>query len=99
MAVDQKMNYGSMREMSRAFRQASQQLEQTMNDMAKISKMMQDGALVGDGGQAFADALDNKLKKRLEVLRAKMQEMDKDIRKNVEAMGQAVDTAEDRFEN
>lgn len=99
MSVDQRMNYASMREMSRAFREASKQLEQTMQDMKKVSKLMQDGALVGDGGQAFVSAIDGKLMKRLQALQAKMQEMDKDIRKNVEAMGQAVDTAEDRFEN
>ena len=99
MSVDQRMNYASMREMSRAFKQAAQQLEQTMSDMQKVSKMMEDGALVGDGGQAFKDALDNKLRKRLETLKAKMQEMNKDIAKAMEAMGQAVDTAENRFEN
>lgn len=99
MSVDQRMNYNSMRQMSRAFREAAKQLEQTMQDMKKVSKLMQDGALVGDGGQAFASAIDGKLMKRLQALQAKMQEMDKDIRKNVEAMGQAVDTAEDRFEN
>lgn len=99
MSVDQRMNYTSMRAMAKAFNQAAQQLEATMQEMAKAAKLMEEGALQGDGGQQFSDAINSKLRKRLEALRAKMLEMRQDIHKNIEAMGEAVDTAEDRFEN
>lgn len=95
--ADVRMNYGSMEQMQKAFHQAHEQLEQTIREMDKIVKLMEGGALVGDGGQAFTEAINNKLKKRLAVLQAKMQEMEGDIHGAVAKTRDGVTTARSRF--
>jgi uncharacterized protein YukE len=95
--VDVKMNYGSMDKMKTAFKQAHTQLNQSMEEMKKLSKMMADGALNGDGGTAFEDAINRKLMKRMKALHEKMQQMEKDIQLAVEAKKEGVTTAKGRF--
>jgi WXG100 family type VII secretion target len=96
---DVRMNYGSMEQMAKSFHQAHEQLEQTIHEMDKVVKMMEGGALVGDGGQAFTEAINNKLKKRLAVLKAKMQEMEGDIHGAVARTRDGVQTAKTRFQD
>lgn len=95
--ADVRMNYGSMEQMQKAFHQAHEQIEQTIREMDKIVKMMEGGALVGDGGQAFTEAINTKLKKRLAILQAKMQEMEGDIHGAVTKTRDGVSTARSRF--
>jgi uncharacterized protein YukE len=97
--VDVKMNYGSMEKMKTAFKQAGSQLDQTMGEMKKLAKMMQDGALQGDGGSAFADAVNRKLMKRMKALHEKMIQMQGDIQAAVDAKKEGVTTAKGRFSN
>jgi WXG100 family type VII secretion target len=93
------MNYGSMEQMAKAFHQAHEQIEQTMREMDKVVKMMEGGALVGDGGEAFQAALSTKLKKRLEVLKTKMHELEGDIHGAVARTRDGVQTAKTRFQD
>jgi uncharacterized protein YukE len=93
------MNHNSMNDMSKAFVEAEKAIDATMKEMGNISKALQGGALNGLGGDAFVDALDNKLKKRLEVLRAKMHELHGDITKAQQANREAEGKAKDRFTN
>jgi len=95
--VDVKMNYGSMEKMQSAFKQAHTQLNESMTEMKKLAKMMEDGALVGDGGTAFMDAINRKLMKRMKALHEKMMQMEKDIQGAVQATRDGVSTAQSRF--
>lgn len=92
------MNHSSMDAMSKAFGEAEKTLEATISEMGNIAKAMDDGALVGLGGQAFTDALNNKLKKRLDALKAKMNELNKDVKKAQQANREAEGTAKGRFQ-
>lgn len=95
--TDVKMNYNSMDKMAQAFKQAHQQIEESMREMKKIAKMMGDGALVGDGGTAFQDAINSKLLKRMQQLHKKMVELEGDINGAVVATRDGVKTAKSRF--
>jgi len=95
--VDQKMNYATMEKMEQAFKAAHQQLQESIGEMKKISKMMQDGALVGDGGTAYVEAINGPLLKRMTVLSDKMAELEGDMRGAVSATRDGVKTAKSRF--
>jgi WXG100 family type VII secretion target len=97
--ADVRMNYGSMEQMAKSFHQAHEQLEQTIGEMDKVVKMMEGGALVGDGGQAFMEALNHKLKKRLQVLKEKMRELEGDVHGAVARTRDGVQTAKTRFQD
>jgi len=96
---DVKMNYESMERMAKAFHNAHQQIGTSMREMENIAKSMEDGALVGDAGKAFVDAIRGKLIKRMKVIETKMQEMEKDIKAAVLATREGVQTAGARFNN
>lgn len=95
---DVKMNYDSMKKMEDAFSAAAKQLDESMRTMQKLAKMMEDGALVGDGGTAYRSAIEQKLLKRMKDLHAKMLELaTKDIPGAVVATRDGVSTAQSRF--
>jgi uncharacterized protein YukE len=94
---DVRMNYGSMEKMEKAFKQAGQQIEETSRQMEQLAKMMEDGALLGTGGDAFRDAIRGKLVKRMKVLSDKMKELEQDVRGAVQATRDGVSTAQSRF--
>lgn len=94
---DVRMDYGSMEQMQKAFAQAHQQMEQTIIEMEKIAKTMEDGTLLGLAGDAFRDAIRTKLNKRLKVIADKMKEMEGDIQGAVVATRDGVSTAQSRF--
>jgi molybdenum-dependent DNA-binding transcriptional regulator ModE len=91
------MNYDSMKRMEDSFAAAHQQLEESMRTMQKLVKMMQGGALVGDGGTALGNAVEQKLLKRMKSLDEKMVELVQDIRGAVQATRDGVSTAQSRF--
>jgi len=94
---DVRMNYSSMEAMQKSFHQAHNQIEDTMREMEKIAKTMEDGALVGMAGDTFREAIRTKLMKRLKVLADKMQELEHDIHGAVIATRDGVSTAQSRF--
>jgi uncharacterized protein YukE len=94
---DQHMSYPDVLDMAATFRAASQQLDETMMLMVGIAAQMEGGALIGEAGDEFGDALRNKLNKSLQRLQDKFNELDKDLRGAVEYMRDGVDTAESRF--
>jgi uncharacterized protein YukE len=91
------MNYGSMERMQKSFHQAHRQIEDSMREMDKIAQMMEGGALLGVGGDAFRDAIKSKLLRRMKTLAEKMQELEGDIRGAVQATRDGVSTAQSRF--
>jgi WXG100 family type VII secretion target len=96
---DVKMNYDSMDRMAKAFHNAHQQIGASMREMENIAKSMEGGALVGDAGKAFTDAIRTQLSKRMKVIDDKMQEMEKDVKAAIAATRDGVPTAGARFNN
>lgn len=95
--VDVKMKFNSMEEMRKEFTAAEKQLDESMREMKKVAKMMEDGALVGDGGTEMVQAINGKLLPRMTALHAKMGELAKDIDGAVRATRDGERTAQSRF--
>jgi uncharacterized protein YukE len=91
------MNYSSMENMEKAFHQAHQQVNDSISEMEKLAKTLEDGALLGTAGDAFKDAIRSKLIKRMKVIQDKMQELEQDVRGAVQATRDGVTTAQSRF--
>ncbi len=91
-----KMNYPKMRKMSRTFRQGGNTLEDTLKEMKAVADALENGALLGRGGQAFAHAINGPLARSINKLIAKFKELDKDINLAVKDMKEA-DTESQRL--
>ena len=94
---DVKMNYGSMEKMEKEFKAANKQIEESMQAMKKIGKMAEGGALNGLGGDAFQDAILQKLLPRMTKMAEKMAELSQDMKGAVSATRDGVKTAQSRF--
>ena len=81
-----KMDYAKMEAMSQTFKQGMQQLDSTIQQMRSISKTLENGALLGQGGTAFTEGINNKLCQAIERLKAKFEELANDILKAMEYM-------------
>jgi WXG100 family type VII secretion target len=94
---DVRMNYDSMETMAKEFDNAVKQLEETMNDMNKVAQTMEDGALLGMGGDAFCDAIRSQLLPNMKILTEKLGEMGGDVRAAVAYTRDGVETARKKF--
>jgi len=79
-----KMDYGLMEEMKQTFLQGVEQLEDTMQEMQSIANTLEDGALLGRGGDAFTESIRGKLSPAIARLTDKFTELAGDVEK---AMG------------
>ena len=94
---DVKMNYDSMENMEKAFNQANQQVTQSISEMEKIAKTLEDGALLGSAGDALKDAIRSKLITRMKVIADNLHTLEGDINGAVAATRDGVSTAQSRF--
>jgi uncharacterized protein YukE len=95
--TDERYDHAALTEMSKAFQQAAETLQQTMNSSKEISKMMESGALEGDAGDQFREIIGTALIKKLTNLHAKMLELKKDVDDAMSTNKQAVSDAKGRF--
>lgn len=84
MSKDIQMDYGLMEEMSKGFQAGIEQLQDTLQEMQSIANTLEDGALLGDGGEAFTAAIRNKLCPAITRLSEKFEELSGDV---IAAMG------------
>lgn len=84
-----KLDYDKAGNMARTFQQGGQQLEDTMQEMQKIANILEEGALLGQGGQAFVEAIRGKLSPSLSRLIDKFKELEGDVNKAIALMRQA----------
>jgi WXG100 family type VII secretion target len=80
MANKIKMVYPLMDEMSKNFQQGAQTLEHTISEMQAIANTLQEGALLGRGGQAFTESIRNDLCPALSRMVEKFNELNQDIK-------------------
>ncbi|HMK09631.1 MAG TPA: WXG100 family type VII secretion target [Anaerolineales bacterium] len=73
------MNYQTMREMTKGFKSAQQQLQDTLTAVQKLAKEMEGGALQGQAGQTFQGAITGQLTKQMKKLADKMGELANDV--------------------
>ncbi|NUM45024.1 MAG: WXG100 family type VII secretion target [Anaerolineales bacterium] len=74
-----KMDYNLMEEMNEVFRRGAEQLETTQREVQNIAKALEDGALLGRGGEAFQDALTQKMCPSITRLKDKFEELAMDV--------------------
>jgi len=92
-----KMDYGLMEDMNRTFLQGVEQLQDTMQAMQHIATEMEDGALLGQGGAAFTEALRDKLSPAISRLIEKFEELAADVNAAMEDMRSADETSQRMF--
>lgn len=83
-----KLEYPKAEEMQKTFKASAKQLDATIKEMKAIADKLQEGALLGQGGNAYVEALTSKMIPSLTRLKAKYEELDKDVGKAVNAMKQ-----------
>ena len=80
MATDEiRVVYELMEEMSQTFDAGVEQLQDTMQEMQSVASTLEDGALLGDGGDAFKDAIRGKLCPAIGRLTDKFSELKEDV--------------------
>jgi uncharacterized protein YukE len=84
-----KLDYGLAENMKRTFEQGKATLEQTNRDMAAVAQMLEQGALLGEGGEAFVAAVRGPLTKAIGDLSKKFDELARDVQKAVDYMREA----------
>jgi WXG100 family type VII secretion target len=97
MTDEIKMDYGLMQDMARTFSQGVEQLQDTIQAMMSVANEIEDGALLGKGGQAFTDAIQSKLCPAISRLTDKFQELNGDVMSAMQDMQEADDTSEGMF--
>jgi len=77
--VDVRIDYDMMVDMAQAFRQASQQLEDTLREMQNIATTLENGALLGRAGDSLTEGIRGRLCPAIDRLREKNDELTRDI--------------------
>lgn len=94
-----KMDYSDMEEMSRTFQQGSAQLKETLKEMRALAEILEGGALLGQGGTAFTNAIQTKLVPAIDRLDEKFEELRGDIVDAVNYMKDADRTAKNYYQS
>lgn len=97
MTDEIKLVYQTAEDMIRIFEQGVEQLENTMQEMQGIANTLEEGALLGRGGEAFTDAIRSKLCPAISRLNDKFQELAGDVQKAIDYMQQADRTSAGKF--
>ncbi len=92
-----KMDYPLMQQMSQTFQQGGEQLQDTMQEMQNVANMLEEGALLGQGGTAFTEAVRNALCPAIARLTEKFRELDNDIQVAMQRMQEADQASAGKF--
>lgn len=84
-----KLDYEKAEEMVKTFDAGKQQLEATLQEMKNIANTLESGALLGDGGQEFREAINGPLCTAISRLSQKFEELSNDVKAAVQDMKQA----------
>jgi WXG100 family type VII secretion target len=97
MTDEIKLVYATAEDMIHTFQQGVEQLQDTHQQMQAVASMMEEGALLGRGGEAFADAIRSKLCPAIMRLDDKFKELAADVQKAIDYMQQADKTSAGKF--
>ena len=93
MSDEIKMNYAMMDEMASAFTKGAGELDSMITEVNQIASILEDGALIGDAGDAFSRACREALGKSVANLKREFQDLERDIRNAVDEMQKADQSA------
>jgi uncharacterized protein YukE len=74
MKADVKMDYGAMEDAKKVFLDGANALEDLITQVKNWATTMNDGALLGDAGEEFANALNTSLCSKIQLLIEKLKE-------------------------
>jgi uncharacterized protein YukE len=94
----ERMVQASMDEMAQAFQRAQKTLEETVTAARAIAQMMEGGALLGEAGDEFRNAINSKLVTKVTRLGAKLGEMQRDVIEAANRIHEAEQRAQGRFQ-
>lgn len=94
---DVQMDYDLMEDMNRCFRTCSGQMEDTIRTLQTLATQLEDGALLGQAGDAFSNALRARLTPGVNRLRDKFDELAGDIYGALVDLRDGDSTAASRF--
>lgn len=77
--TDVQMDFDMMEDMARLFREGAQHMDDLIRAMQEVANRLDDGALLGRGGQAFSEAIRDKLNTRIGMLQDKLSELSMDV--------------------
>lgn len=92
-----KLNYDQADKMAKTFKAGAQQLQQTMQEMQNIAQTLEEGALLGRGGKAYADAIKQNLCPSIKKLSEKYNELERDVHAAIKFMRQADAESKQQF--
>ena len=81
-----RLNYPMAEDMIKTFQQGHEQLQDVMQEMQSIANTLEEGALLGRGGNAFVDAIRSKLSPSMSKLTDKFKELEGDVQAAVNFM-------------
>lgn len=79
------------------FQQGVEQLEKTFQEMQGVASTLEEGALLGRGGEAFTDAIRSQLCPAIGRLNDKFKELAGDVHQAIEYMQEADKTSAGKF--
>jgi WXG100 family type VII secretion target len=97
MTEEIKLVYATAEEMIQTFGKGKEQLQKTMQDMQGVASQLEGGALLGQGGEAFKEAIRGKLCPAINRLSDKFEELMGDVHKAIQYMQQADRTSKGKF--
>lgn len=92
-----KLDYGLAEDMINTFKQGVEQLQDTMQEMQSLANTLEEGALLGQGGDAFTDAIRGKLCPAIAKLTDKFNELADDVAQAVRFMQEADKASKGQF--
>lgn len=92
-----KLDYPAMQEMAQQCLKVSQRLGQTVQFVRNQGRQLQEGAMVGDAGEAFSNVLTSVLANKVQRLSDKFQEINNDIKGAISDMQAQDQSAVGRF--
>jgi uncharacterized protein YukE len=79
MKADVQMDYGDMEDMKKIFSDSAKALEDLNSQVKTWSSTLNDGVLLGDAGEALANAFNTRLSSKIQALIEKLKELEGDI--------------------
>ena len=77
--TDVQMDFDLMEDMARLFRDSGQHMEDLIRAMQDVARRLEEGALLGRGGDAMAEAVRDKLNTSIARLQDKLEELGYDV--------------------
>lgn len=97
MTEEIKLVYATAEEMIQTFQRGVEQLDNTLQEMQSIANTLEEGALLGRGGEAFTNAIRSQLSPAISRLNDKFQELAGDVQQAIRYMQEADKTSAGKF--